>query len=605
MALSPGHGAGRHGGPVKAMRTVNAWPEAIPGTELRPYYQSLLERWDATPRQGLPQFAGGQAAFLWRGHGEAFASLHMAVEEDLREAWNARRGPVNPDSPPGLRLPAPGDSVVRGFTISPDGTRIAALLSTPHSELADVWVLAVGADPARISGATAWYAAPVWEPDGAAVWILTGKPPSQKIMRCALDSEHIEELQVPSDLGDPTGCRLSLTHAQERLQFKAKAPGTDTRAWELVGDAWRAVPASAFGSGSGAGLDSMTVNRLAIIENHDNATLTLDNHPVYRLSPVEFVKSFTVHDDGDTTVLWLHTASPERPSGVVCLEVPASGDATACDESPLDPIVHRSLKALASDGIEIPLVISVRAADLGPDGSPLRPLPLIITCYGGFGVKHRTEAEPSVPAWLESGGVYVAAQLRGGGELGGAWHDAGRGPRKMRTIQDLIDVAHYLTSEGWTTGEQTVAVGASHGGMVVTAAALLSPASFGGIVATAPLLDTVNLHRHGLGRQWLHEFGADGESTELSRASFSPIHLLTGLGPSAALLPPILCCLLGRDERVDNSVTVEFVVGIRDRGGPAWLLHEDDGSHGQRGSADVLSFSSAVLAFASSVAAPP
>nr|WP_306422787.1 prolyl oligopeptidase family serine peptidase [Paenarthrobacter aurescens] len=339
-------------------------------------------------------------------------------------------------------------------------------------------------------------------------------------------------------------------------------------------------------------------NRVELVSDHHGTTVTLDGRPVYRLSPAEYVSSFAVQPRADATDLWIQTASPERPSGVFCVDEPVRSNKNSGDSS--SHIVHRKVTALASDGVEIPLVISARASDIGPDGFPVRPLPLILTCYGGFGVTHRTEAEPSVPAWLESGGVYVAAQLRGGGEMGRDWHEAGRGPRKMRTILDLIDVAGYLADTRWTTPAQTVAFGASHGGLVVTAAALLSPASFGGVVAVAPLLDTVDLHRHGLGKQWQHEFGANGECSAHDRAAYSPVHLLGGLS-SAAALPPLLCCLLGYDERVDNSAAVEVVTGIRERGGRAWLLHEDGGGHGQRAAPDVLDFSAAVLAFAASI----
>ncbi|MCD4849817.1 prolyl oligopeptidase family serine peptidase [Arthrobacter sp. AK01] len=560
--------------------------EAVPGMGLRPHFRSLLERWDSTPRQGLPQFAGGQAAFLWRGPGEAFASLHLAPEAGLRDAWNVRRAHLEVAAPPGVRLPTPPGTIVRGFTISPDGTRIAALLSTSTSELAETWILAAGTQPVHIPGATAWYAAPVWEPDGRGIWVLTGMPPSHKIMRCPLGSDHLQELPLPADLGDTTGSRLALTRAGANLRLAAKNPRTGTKEWELESGAWRTVAAADCG------------NRVELVSDHHGTTVTLDSRPVYRLSPAEYVSSFAAQPRADATDLWIQTASPERPSGVFCVDEPAPSNNNSRD-SPRH-IVHRGVTALASDGVEIPLVISARASDLGPDGFPVRPLPLILTCYGGFGVTHRTEAEPSVPAWLESGGVYVAAQLRGGGEMGRDWHEAGRGPRKMRTILDLIDVAGYLADTQWTTPAQTVAFGASHGGLVVTAAALLSPSSFGGVVAVAPLLDTVDLHRHGLGKQWLHEFGADGECSDHDRAAYSPVHVLGRLN-SATALPPLLCCLLGRDERVDNSAAVEVVTGIRGRGGRAWLLHEDRGGHGQRAAPDVLDFSAAVLAFAASI----
>ncbi|MET3904009.1 hypothetical protein ABIE35_002588 [Paenarthrobacter sp. 4246] len=563
---------------------MNTLEEAVPGRGLRPHFRSLLERWDSTPRQGLPQFAGGQAAFLWRGPGEAFASLYLAAESMLRDAWTVRRAHVDVAAPPGVRLPTPPGTIVRGFSIAPDGTRIAALLSTSASELAETWILAAGTQPVRIPGATAWYAAPVWEPDGGGIWVLTGKPPCQQIMRCPLGSDHTQELPFPADLGNTTGIRLSLTHPGEHLRLAAKKPGSRSREWELASGDWHHVAALTPDS------------RVELAPDDDGGTtVTLDGLPVYGLSPAEHVSSFAVRPHADGTDLWLQTASPERPLGVFCVDEPVH----ASMDFPRD-IVHRRVTALASDGVEIPLVISARASDLGPDGLPARPMPLILTCYGGFGVTHRTEAEPSVPAWLESGGVYVAAHLRGGGELGKQWHHAGRGKRKMRTILDLIDVAGYLADTRWTTPAQTVAFGASHGGLVVTAAALLSPASLGGAVAVAPLLDTVDLHRHGLGKQWLHEFGADGESSDHDRAAYSPVHLLGGLS-SAAALPPLLCCLMGRDERIDNSAAVELVTRIRERGGQAWLLHEDRGGHGQRAAPDVLDFSAAVLAFAASI----
>ncbi|NQD88232.1 S9 family peptidase [Paenarthrobacter sp. CM16] len=564
----------------------------IPGKEMRPYFRALLERWDATPRQGLPQLAGGQAAFLWRGPDDAFASLFLASEEELRDAWGIHQRRSTAAEPPGSRIPMPPGTVVRGFTLAPDGGRVAALLSTRHSELAEVYVLAPGEAPLNVPGAAVWYAATQWHADGSGLWILNGKPPQQSLTHYGLDSGLAEDVPFPDDLGPLSGCRLSLTRADGALHLKAKRPGSDTRMWELTSGAWHpsAVPTA-------------PAARLAVMEDEDGTSLALDGFPVHRLSPAEHLQSFNVHDRGDSTLLWLQTASPERPSCVLCLEIPSRTSPRHPSDSLPASIIHRKVKARAGDGVDIPLVVSVRAEDLGPDGNPLRPLPLILTCYGGFGVKHKTEAEPSVPAWLESGGVYVAAQLRGGGEQGGTWHEAGRASKKMRTVQDLIDVASYLVGEGWSSPEQIVAFGASHGGMVVTAAALCSPASFGAVVAVAPLLDTVNLHRHGLGRQWAHEFGTDGETTDEQRADYSPLHLLRRMKTSAAGLPPMLCCLLGRDERVDNSAAVEFVAGIRRRGGRAWLFNENDGGHGQRASADVLAFSSAVLAFAASVSA--
>lgn len=560
---------------------------SIPGVELRARFRGLLERWDSTPRQGLPQIQSGRAAYTWRGVGDAFPSLHMAPEAELRAAWMVRDIGIDIERKVGVTLPAPSGYVVRGFTLSPDGDSVAALLSTPRTELAGLWILAEDTHPVRIPGISAWYSAPVWSPDGAALWVLSGKPPQQRITYLDLKTSEHREIPFPGALeSEGSGSRLSLSWWEGTLRITATTPGKASRSWQRRDDTWVDAPGPA-------------PSRLSLVESDGGTTVLLDAAPVRWLPPTENLKTFAIHAAPDADVLWIHSASPERPSGVSCLELP-----TRAAPSSRQPrgFVHRRLCARASDGVDIPITVSARAADLGADGAPLRPLPLILTCYGGFGVKHRTEAEPSVPAWLESGGVYVAAHLRGGGELGEAWHDAGRGPRKMRTILDLVDVAEFLAASGWTMPHQTVAFGASHGGLVVTSAALLAPQSFGGAVAVAPLLDAVNLGRHGLGTQWIHEFGADGECSPQEGALFSPLHLARGL-QSPASMPPILCCVLGRDERVDNSAAVDFVDTIRRHGGSAWLLSEDDGGHGQRAAMDVMEFSATVLAFAAGVSA--
>ncbi|MFJ4029038.1 prolyl oligopeptidase family serine peptidase [Paenarthrobacter sp. NPDC089989] len=562
---------------------------SIPGTEDRSRFRRLLERWDRTPRQGLPQTQSGRAAYTWRGPGEEFPSVYMSSEAALRAAWH----PGNDQSPVGAAVPVPAGSVVRGFTLSPDGRRIAALLSTPHTELADLWILAEDTAPIRVPGTRAWYAAPAWHPSGQKLWLLAAKPPEQRLVEVNLNSLDSTGLSFPPALSKYSGARLSLSAGLSAgggfLGLAARTPGGEIAAWRRVDSAWHpAEPAAS--------------SRLTMAGSDDGTHLLLDGFLVHTLSPAEHVTAFSLQERHERDVLWIQSASPDRPSQVFCLDVPPVGPLPhGVPAASTSPFVHLRFTAQASDGVEIPLTVSVRKRDLDPSGRPLRPMPLILTCYGGFGVKHRTEAEPSVPAWLEAGGVFVAAHLRGGGELGKDWHEAGRGSRKIRTILDLIDVAEFLSSTGWTSRLQTVAFGASHGGLVATAAALLSPQTFAGVVAVAPLLDAADLGRHGLGTQWLHEFGADGETTAHERKAISPLHLQRTLH-SAAAIPPMLCCILGRDERVDNTAAVEFTQGLLSRGGRSWLLSEDNGGHGQRSSGDVHELSAAVLAFAATVA---
>lgn len=592
----------------------------LPGAGLQQHFRRRLQYWDRTPRQGIPQIAGGTAVHLWRGEGDDFAALYAVPEAELRSAWDVRTRSGG-QTPLGARIPAPQGTVVRGFALSPEGRRIAALLSPPHSELAQLWLLAPDATPVLAPGVQGWHGAPVWGGNESSVFVLDGKPPLQRILRCpvpafragagpdAADAAVPEVLGFPAELtsertDSPAGHRLSLRDRGGRLQLLARTPGAGVRLWELNGTAWHRLDADPPVNPDPhhgkilAAVESPAGTVLAT-ERNGGARLTLAGRPLLTLPAVEQIAALAVTVHAGGAALWVQTASPERPSGVVCIPLPSHGAGPdGMDRRPAgDRFVHLRVLAPASDGVEIPLLISARAQDLDAGNRPLRPRPLILSCYGGFGVSHRTEPEPSVPAWLESGGIYVAAQLRGGGELGKAWHEAGRGANKQRTMLDLIDAARFLARQGWTTPENLVAVGASHGGLVVATSALMAPEAFGAVIAVAPLLDTVDLDRHGLGPQWLHEFGADGESPDAVRAGYSPLHLLERM-ETATHLPPLLCCVMGKDERVDNSAAIQFVDGINQRGGRAWLYEENNSGHSHRAAADVLEFSATVLAFA-------
>ncbi|MEC5181392.1 prolyl oligopeptidase family serine peptidase [Arthrobacter sp. CG_A4] len=594
-------------------------PGMLPGAGLHRYFRNRLQHWDKTPRQGIPQIAGSIAVHLWRGPADDFAALYTVPEAQLREAWDVQTG-AGGQTPLGTRIPAPPNTVVRGFSLSPDGHRIAALLSPPHSELAQLWLLAPDAQPIPVPGVHGWHGEPVWAATESSVFVLTGKPPLQGILRCPVpafgagarpdvpDAVGPEALDFPAELTSErsgiAGHRLSLRSRGGRLQLLARTPGAGVRLWELNGTEWQRLdadppvnPVPPHGRILAA---AEAPGGTVLAVEHDGGTrLTLAGRPLLKLSAAEQLAALAVTRHSGGAALWVETASPERPSGVVSIPLPphVAGPHGTVREPAGARFVHLRLLATASDGVDIPLLISARAQDLDARNRPLRPRPLILSCYGGFGVSHRTEPEPSVPAWLESGGIYVAAQLRGGGELGKAWHEAGRGVNKQRTMLDLIDAANSLAQQGWTKPEILVAVGASHGGLVVATSALMAPATFGAVIAVAPVLDTVHLDRHGLGPQWHHEFGADGECPDTVRAAYSPLHLLARM-ETAAHLPPLLCCVMGKDERVDNSAAIEFVDGIRQRGGRAWLYQENNSGHSHRAATDVLEFSATVLAFA-------
>ncbi|MFW5418736.1 prolyl oligopeptidase family serine peptidase [Nocardiopsis sp. CNT-189] len=251
----------------------------------------------------------------------------------------------------------------------------------------------------------------------------------------------------------------------------------------------------------------------------------------------------------------------------------------------------------ADDGAEVPVVITSPAGATGP-------APLILTCYGGFGVPSLATFEPTVPAWVGHGGRYAIAQIRGGGEHGAAWREAGRGAAKERGVADLAAAARGLARAGLTRPDLLVLAGASHGGTVAAACALGSPGLCAGVVSTAAPLDLLDLGSHPLGRHWIAEFGAQGgpEAAERLRR-ISPLHLARGLAPGTAL-PRFLGIVLEEDSRVAAADTRAVVEALRRAGGDADLWCAPGTGHGGNHLDGLHRLGAAVLGFAAAATRP-
>ncbi|WP_200869367.1 prolyl oligopeptidase family serine peptidase [Nesterenkonia sp. AN1] len=237
------------------------------------------------------------------------------------------------------------------------------------------------------------------------------------------------------------------------------------------------------------------------------------------------------------------------------------------------------------------------------------PAPLILTCYGGFGVAYLPIFEPTIPAWISCGGRYGFAQIRGGGEHGTAWREAGRGHNKYRGINDLAAIARGLVDIGVTQPELLVLVGASHGGVIVTSCALGHPEICAGVVATAAPLDLLSLTAHPLGRSWMSEFcGPENAESIKAMRRISPLYRAQSI-PAGSRLPKFLGIVLAEDGRVNADATQEFVSVLRAKGGEATLWQAQNTGHGNNHLDSLHQLGMAVLGFAATTtgvfAAPP
>ena len=149
---------------------------------------------------------------------------------------------------------------------------------------------------------------------------------------------------------------------------------------------------------------------------------------------------------------------------------------------------------------------------LSPAGEPDRPRPVILYGYGSFGHSRTPAFNALRLAWVEAGGVYAIANVRGGGEEGQAWHRAGMRENKQNTFLDFHAAGDYLVDQGWTTRAQLGIHGGSAGGQLVGAALTQRPDAYAAVLCSAPLLDLVRYEQH-LAR------GADRRGSTVPRAT--------------------------------------------------------------------------------------
>ncbi len=174
----------------------------------------------------------------------------------------------------------------------------------------------------------------------------------------------------------------------------------------------------------------------------------------------------------------------------------------------------------SKDGTRVPMFI-LHARGIELDGSN----PTLLTGYGGFNASLLPRFSAFGLAWAELGGVYVVANLRGGGEFGEEWHRAGMLGEKQNVYDDFIAAAEWLVAKGYTSPPKLAISGGSNGGLLVGAALCQKPDLFGAVICTYPLLDMVRYHMFLRAKLWIPEYGsADDPEQFVFLHAYSPYH---------------------------------------------------------------------------------
>jgi prolyl oligopeptidase len=219
------------------------------------------------------------------------------------------------------------------------------------------------------------------------------------------------------------------------------------------------------------------------------------------------------------------------------------------------------------------------------------PLPLLLTGYGGFNISQTPDFRSSRYLWLEAGGVVALPNLRGGGEFGEAWHQAGMRERKQSVFDDFIAAAEHLIATGRTTPAQLAIAGGSNGGLLVSAVTAQRPELFAAVYCTVPLTDMVRFHRFGIANIWTEEYGSPDDPQMFPHLyAYSPYHNLI---PGAAY-PAMLIVGSANDARTDPvharklAARVAHVDADGGRVRPILLEIQEDSGHGGAVQLDTL-----------------
>ena len=215
--------------------------------------------------------------------------------------------------------------------------------------------------------------------------------------------------------------------------------------------------------------------------------------------------------------------SYHRPNTIYRYDL-ASGARTvwAQVEVPIDTGTYQVSQTwfTSTDGTRVPMFITHRE-DVTLDGGN----PTLLTGYGGFNISLTPGFSSLAAVWLESGGVFAEANLRGGGEFGEDWHRDGMLERKQQVFDDFIAAAEHLIAEGYTSPEHLAIRGGSNGGLLVGAVSNQRPDLFGAVVCTYPLLDMVRYHQFLVASFWVPEYGSSDDPEQFAYLyDYSPYH---------------------------------------------------------------------------------
>ncbi|HWF00832.1 MAG TPA: prolyl oligopeptidase family serine peptidase [Caulobacteraceae bacterium] len=268
----------------------------------------------------------------------------------------------------------------------------------------------------------------------------------------------------------------------------------------------------------------------------------------------------------DPSTLWLADAAAPAQAAQVVKRLPPKFDASR-------DIVEQ-LEAVSSDGARIPYFV-VHRKDVALDGST----PTLMTAYGGFQVSNTPRYSPVTgKLWLERGGAYVLANIRGGGEFGPAWHEAGLGVKRQIIYDDFASVAKDLFARHITSPRRLGIEGGSNGGLLMGVEFTQHPELWNAVVIEVPLLDMIRISKIAAGASWQGEYG-DVNADPAVMAFWLKTSPYQNLKAGVRYPEPFIFTTT-KDDRVGPQHARKFAARMEEMGLPFYFYENTEGGHG-------------------------
>lgn len=222
-----------------------------------------------------------------------------------------------------------------------------------------------------------------------------------------------------------------------------------------------------------------------------------------------------------------------------------------------DDFVTEQVFYTSSDGTRVPMFLTYRK-DLKKDGQN----PVFLYGYGGFNISLPPSFSTNRLVWLNNGGIYAQANLRGGAEYGEEWHEMGTKRKKLNVFDDFISAAEYMIKEGWTNPDKLVINGGSNGGLLVGAVTNMRPDLFKVAVPQVGVMDMMRYHLFTIGWNWAPDYGTSADSPEMAKylLAYSPLHNIRNDGTR---YPAIMVTTADHDDRVVPAHSFKYAATLQ------------------------------------------